>query len=317
VNADELRDITDKSIAETNALITLNDEIIVSLDASIASLESTNVGGVNDALILSTKQMKSQFLSGTNMARQGLRLSEFSASGDKTPAQLSNMQKDVAIRQLELQEKMVDMSIEISAIQLKIAQVVEGMMYPSAPLTGIVERVFVKVGEAVNPGAPLVQLSGASTKSIMAVAYVSAAVAQNISKVEDSTVGINGAVSFKARPVYVSREAVNGSLHAIYYVIPPDYAGNVTENGFITVELPIGYADSGVSIPYIPIDAVYQTKEANFVYLNKDGIAQSVTIGLGEVFGSFVEVTSGLSHGDSVIVNRNIISGDKVTGTVQ
>lgn len=317
VNADELRSITDKSIVETNNLIALNDQIISSLDASIASLENTNVGGVNDALILSTRQMKSQFLSGTNMARQGLRMAEFSSAGDKAPAQLSNLQKDVAIKQLDIQQKMIDMNIEISGIQLKIARVVEAMMYPSSPLSGTVERIFVKVGEAVNPGTPLVQISGAATKSIMAVAYVSADVARNVSKTEESVVSINGSVSFKAHPVYISRDAVSGSLHAVYFAVPPDYASNVTEKGFITVELPIGYAGTGSAIPFIPLDSVYQTKDTNYVYVNREGMAQSLSIDLGNVFGSYVEVTKGLKLGDTVIVNRNIIAGDKVTGDLQ
>lgn len=315
LNADQMRAITSQSLGATVDLVNLNTEIITGIDASIADLEATNVGGANDALILSTKQLKSQFVAGLNAAKQGLAIAELTSPDGTTAATLSDLGRDAATRQLDLQEKMIALGIEIAKIQLQIAQVVEGMMYPAAPFAGTVERIFVKVGEAVNPGTPLFQLAGDSTKkSVIAVAYVSADVAGKVSKTEESVIRINGAKALSAFPVYVSREAVSGSLHAVYYVIPPEFAAKVTENGFISIELPIGYMSTTAAAPFIPIDSVYQTKDANFVYVERSGKAESISVDLGNVFGSYVEVTSGLSASDKVIVNRNIIAGDRVKG---
>src|SRR3989344_1474960 len=108
-NVDEIRDITEKSIDETNGLINLNSDIISSLDQNIQSLESTNVSGANDSLILQTKQLKSQYFAGLNAARQALRMVEYNADNENPPAELSDLQKDVTIKQLELQEKMLDL----------------------------------------------------------------------------------------------------------------------------------------------------------------------------------------------------------------
>lgn len=315
-SADQMRAITNASIGSTRDLVALNTEIIAGLDASIASLVSTNVAGSNDALILSTKELKSQFLAGLSAAKSGLAMAELTSPDGTTAAILSDLGRDTATRSLDLQEKMIALGLEIAKIQLSIAQVVEGMMYPAAPFAGTIERIFVHVGESVNPGMPLMEISGdPATKPTVAVAYVSGDIARTVSKIEMSTVIINSTESFHALPMYVSTQAVSGTLYAVYFAILPEYAGRVANDGYVTVELPIGYMNTTASVPYIPIDSVYQTKDANYVYVDRDGLATSVSIDLGNVFGSYVEVKKGLSASDKVIINRNVIAGDKVAGT--
>ena len=317
-NADQMRAITYASIESTQGLVNLNTEIITGLDASIANLVSTNVGGANDSLILSTKELKSQFLAGLNGAKQGLALAQLTSPDGTTAATLSDLGRDTATRSLDLQEKMIALGLEISRIQLQIAQVVEGMMYPVSPFGGTIERIFVHVGDAINPGMPLVEISGdATNKPTIAIAYVSGDVAQAVSKTEESTIHINTTTTFMARPMYVSTQAVSGSLYAVYFAVPAEFANNVPDNGFVQVDLPIGYMGTTAVAPYIPIDSVYQTKDASYVYVERNGKAESITLELGNVYGSYVEVKKGLSANDKVIINRNVIAGDKVVGAAK
>lgn len=316
VQADELVSITDQSVGETNTLISLNDQILSSLDENLANLESTNVGGANDALILSTKQMKAQFLAANNQAKQASRMGQLNASGDKPSAQISNLQKDLAFKQLDLQEKMLDMGREVSRIQLQIARVGEAMMFPSAPFAGTVQKISVKVGQAVNPGQELMVLSQeVGSDPVVAIAYVSSDIAYKVSRLEESVVHINDKTSFSVHPSYVTSDAIQGSLYGIYFNIPDQYIAMVTEKGFIQIDIPIGYFDTSATIPYIPIDAIYQTKEQNYVFVAKNDKAEAKSVDLGQVFGSFVEITQGLSSKDMVIVNRNVIAGDSITIT--
>jgi multidrug efflux pump subunit AcrA (membrane-fusion protein) len=46
--------------------------------------------------------------------------------------------------------------------------------------------------------------------------------------------------------------------------------------------------------------------------VNNKGVAKSRELTLGPVYGQFVQVETGLGAGDRVIVNRNVIEGDKV-----
>ncbi|HSW47651.1 MAG TPA: biotin/lipoyl-binding protein [Candidatus Saccharimonadales bacterium] len=312
-NADQMRDIIGKSLDETNSLISANDDILSTLDANIKSLEANNVGGVNDKDILGAKQLRSQFLAANNGAREAVRNAEFQSDSSKPPAQLSDIQKDIVNRQLDLQEKTLSLNKEASRIMLQIAQVNEALMFPSAPFAGTVQRVFVKEGQSVSPGTPLMVIAGdSSADPVTAVAYVTREVADKISKIEESTIHI-GDESYSAYPTFVSTEAIAGTLYGVYFQLPDEYVSKVAEAGFIQIDLPIGYYDTDSIAPYLPIDAVYQTKEQDYVFVIKKGKAVAKNVNLGQVYGSFVEVKSGLSRGDQVIESRTVITGDKVS----
>lgn len=312
-NSDQLRDIMDKSLSGMKSLIDLNNDILSSLDKNLSELESTNVGGANDALILSTKQLKSQFLAANNQAVQASLNAQYASAGDKPPAELSNMQKDLALKQLDFQVKMLDLNREISRIQLQIAQVVEAMMYPASPFSGTIQRIFVKVGEQVGPGTPLAILSqDIENDPIVAIAYVPYDIAKKISRLEPSIIHF-GKTTMTSNPSYITQDAIQGSLYGVYFDIPDQYATDLTEKGSIHIDLPLGYFDTGSAIPFVPIDSVYQTKDQSYVYVVKDGEVQAKSLKLGLVFGSYVEVEKGLEESDRIIIDRNVIAGDRVS----
>jgi len=310
-NNDQLRDITSKSLDDTRSLISVNDDILKTLDERIQNLQNTDPTNVEG--ILAFKEMKSQFLSANNQAKQALRSAEYQSASDKPPAELSDISKDLTFKQLDLQQKMLDLNKEIAGIQLKIAQVVEAMMFPSAPFNGVVQRVLVKEGEAVSPGTELLVIAqDVKDDPTLAIAYVPREVAEKISQIEPSFLHINEKEGLLLQPTYISQDAVRGTLHAVYFTIPNDYIPKVTETGFLEVELPIGYFDTTSSVPYVPIDAVYQTKENSYLFIIKGKKAVSQPVQLGDVFGGFVEIKSGLSPGSEVIIDRNVIAEDDV-----
>ncbi len=224
----------------------------------------------------------------------------------------SKVQKNTTDRQLDIQDRSLDLNREISNIQLQIAQVAEASMYPSAPFTGVVDRVYVKVGQMVNPGTVLMSISeDVKADPVTAVAYVSADVAKKVSLTQPSIVMV-GAEKIALYPFHVSQDAVEGLLYAVYYDIPEDYRSQVTEDGFIQIEIPLGNSDASALAPYVPVDAVYQTKEDNYLFVVEQNQVVSRSVKLGDVFGSYVEVLGGLKDGDRVIIDRNVIAGDRV-----
>ena len=48
------------------------------------------------------------------------------------------------------------------------------------------------------------------------------------------------------------------------------------------------------------------------MFVAEEGIASSKIVKLGNVIGGFVEINEGLTEGDQVILDRNVISGDPV-----
>lgn len=313
VNADDLRSITQKSVDETKSLVSLNESILTTIEANIKTLESTNVGGANDALILQTKQLQSQFLAGTNQSRSALRASEVQANDNN--ASISNLQKEITTKQLDLQEKTLKLNLDAANLQVRLAQISESLMFPASPFAGTVERVHVRAGQQVTPGTLLATISSAG-KSQTAVSYVPRDIAQGISKLDASFLILDDQ-KYEAMPAYVSQEAVNGQLYAVIYSIPQDLERALTDKGFIDIEIPVGYSYTSQSVPYIPIDSVHQTQDKSVVFVIKDDKAEGKVVKLGLVQGNFIEITSGLEENDQIILSRNIVSGDPVKPKTQ
>lgn len=311
-NSDRLRKISDESEDDTQNLIDLNNTILGSLQSNLTTLQNSNTGGVNDSQILATRSQISQFQSVNNQLNASLQNIQYSTNTDNPPTKLTNLQKDIALKQLEIQEKALDLSLRVSGLQVQLAQIQESQYYPVAPFSGVVERVFVTPGESVTPGTPLLVVHG--EQSLKAVVKVPQDIANQISKIEPSTLTINKN-TFQTVPYYVSTDATDGQLYSVFYSLPDEYQNDITNMSFINVSIPLGNESQTTVVPYIPIDAVYQSQDSSYVYINSNGTVQTKEVTLGQVFGNFVQVDSGLKVNDQIIINRNVITGDKVTIT--
>jgi len=313
-NTEELRKISDQSKSDTQAIIDLNNSQLEPVNAQLDSLQQiTNPTDDQKKLIASLAQSKTQLLSANLQLNTSLRNLDYQNNTDNPPTKLADLQKDIALKQLDIQEKSLTLNREISRLQLQLSRVNEALMYPAAPIDGVVQRVFLKVGQAVSPGTPLMIISGPSDQDpINAIVYVPREIAQNISRIDNSTLHIAGG-TYESLPFFVSQDAVQGGLYAIYYSVPENYNHVVTDKSYIEIEIPVGYADTNAAIPFIPIDSVYQTETSSYVFLAKKNKAEARQVKLGNVFGRFVEVQSGLSSGDQLILDRNIIAGDSIT----
>jgi len=305
----DLRKITQDSLSETKSLISLNSSIISKLDSNLSVLEADPV--TNAETILATKQIKSQFLSAQNQMNSSLRQAEYQSSDNNEPAQLSQLQREITVKQLDLQEKMLSVQKEASRLQLTLARISEGMTTPAAPFSGVVQRVFVKVGQVVNPGTPLAIVSQTKDDPITVVAYVSRDIAQKISTSEPAEIVIRDE-KVSLVPHFVSQDAIDNGLYAVYFVLPDSYLSKVADKDHVTVRLSLVADTTATTVPYIPIDAVHQTANSAFVFIEKDGKATAHKVTLGTVFGSLIQVT-GLSTNDAIILDRTVTEGTLVT----
>ena len=308
-NSDNLRDITSKSLDDTRSLLNADRDIISTLNSSLQGLQSNNQNGQNDATILQTKQLIAQYQSGVTQLEAQARPAEYQTDPNKPPTQLSDMTRELTLRQLDVQEKALTLSLEASRLSLQLAQIQEATMFPSAPFSGVVERIFVNIGDNVNPGTPLFVLHGAQTLKV--VAKVPRDIAQKVSLVESSKIRI-GDKTYAATPLYVSTEATDGSLYSVIFSIPDEYQDAVSDNEYLTIEMPVGFASTSNAIPYIPLDAIYQSSTDSYVFVVKNGKAETKKIVLGAVVGQYAQVVSGLTSGDEIILSRTVVSGDTI-----
>jgi len=113
-------------------------------------------------------------------------------------------------------------------------------------------------------------------------------------------------------PTFVSKDATNGTLYSVIYQLDDAFAKELTDASFINVKIPIGVADTTNIDPYIPLDSVVQTQEEASVFIVVEGAAKVKKITLGQIQGRYVQVLSGLPKDSQIIIDRNVIEGDKV-----
>ena len=298
-----MQQITNSSVIQTQGLVNLNNSIINSLNDAIAALPP---GSSN---LLPLQEQLSQFQSAQNQANssfQNLQIQANQASVDS-----AQEQHDVAVEQLDIQRKALDLNLEVSRLQSNLAAVNAANMYPSTPFSGTVNKIFVHVGDSVNPGTPIANISGGN-QHVEIVVNVPQTTAKNISSIEPSIVTIDGK-DIEIRPSFVSEDATDGVLYSIIYQLDDSLSSKLTDATYVDVRIPIGEGDTINSDPFIPLDAVVQTQEEAFVYVaDNKNIARVKKVTLGNIQGKFVEVLSGLPPESKVILNRNVIEGDRV-----
>lgn len=305
-NSDQLRTITAQSATDTQALFDLNKTIVDNLASQIQAKEAINP---NDPAILGLKQTLSAYQSAmvqTNSSFNNLKVQSNTASGD-----IANLNLDIALKQLDIQEKMLNMNLEISRLTYNMALVNEANMYPSAPFAGVVNKIFVHVGDSVNSGTPIASITG-NNQHVEIVVSVPENIAKNISSFEPSTLLV-GSKSISMLATFVSKDGVNGALYTVVYDLDDSLATSLTDSTYIDVKIPVGVADTTNIDPFIPLDSVDQTQDEAFVYIaDNKNIARVKKVTLGQIQGRYVEILSGLPKDAEIIMDRNVIEGDKV-----
>ncbi len=309
-NAGDLTAITKTSQGDVQELLRLEESQLTQIKNTIATLEATNVNGINDELIAQAQQQEAQLLQAVIQLRAQLRSVDYQTDPDKPPASLPDIQKDVALQQLDIQEKALDLSRDVSVIQVQLAAVQAQLMIPASPFEGTVEKIHVSVGQSVSPGTLIATVTG-TENTVSASVLMPRRLATVVSQVEKSTIEING--NFRSvLPSYVSQGPTDGKLYTILYNLPEGSVSEVSNGEFVPIEVPVGIGGNKSALPYIPIDSVYQTQEEAYVNVASSGKAISKKVLLGDVYGRYVQIISGLKRGDKVIMNRNIIAGEKV-----
>lgn len=312
--ASQMRSITRQSLDETSSLINLDQTILDGLNKQIDQLKLLNVNGSSDSAILQLQQAVAGTTAGLNGARAALRVNQYQSDDSKEPAEITTVSRDLALRQLDLQQHSLDLNKDLAKLNVRVSQINESLMFPASPFAGTVERILVKVGQSVNPGTALFSLRG-DKNTASAIILASADVAGNISRLEPTQFTIHGQ-TLSISPRSISQEPTDGNLHSIIYTLPDTFADDVTNNSYITANVPAGVNYAKSDDPFVPLDGVYQTQESAYILVaeQQDGklVAKSKQVQLGQVFGKYVEVLTGMSASDQVILGRNVVEGDVV-----
>ncbi len=311
-NIEQLRQITDKSVQETQDLLNLNNSQYQNVVNTINQLEQNNADGSQNATISQLKAQQSQLSAGINQLQQAQRNAQYQRDIEKPPTKLADLQRDIALQQLSIQEKSLQLQLDVSKFNFQLAQISESFNYPASPINGMIERIAVVPGQVVNPGEVIAVVTSPQNSATLE-ALVPEQIAIKISRTNSSVLHLANS-SVELMPAYVSSQPTSGQMYSVKYQLPAQQTDKVSNSAFARIEIPLDIHNEAAPTLYLPIDSIFQTQDGAYVYITqkKDSayVATSKKITLGELSGKFVEVKSGLEKNDNVILDRNILEGD-------
>jgi len=185
----------------------------------------------------------------------------------------------------------------------------------TAPIGGIVTDVMIKPGQIVTPGDKVATIS--ETNRVKCELWVGDADRQRIKAGQMALFYSQGDPSSdtsSAIPGVVEEVALSANLESHLYkvVARADNRGGAMRPGqLVSVRI---ITESVPDVMVIPRDAIIFQNDKPFVYHVESGLAQLLPITMGRENRDRVEVSAGLSFGDTIVVygmNR-LKSGEKV-----
>jgi RND family efflux transporter MFP subunit len=220
-----------------------------------------------------------------------------------------NIGSEIQYLQAKTNKEGIEKSLETLKSQIKKKNVY-------APISGIVDKEFLKQGETASPGMPMVQIL--NTSKIKVVADAQEQFLKSISKgdmVEVTFPALGQTVNKKISMIGRTIDPANRTFK--FEIETNSMNGQLKPNLLAEVKIN-DYTKENVIV--IPLDAIQEEVSGKkFVYLmvEKEGEnrAQKSYIELGESTVGETIISSGLKAGDNLIVagGKNLSNGDLVT----
>lgn len=182
-----------------------------------------------------------------------------------------------------------------------------------APFSGVVTNKFINPGDMANPGMPLLEVEAPGKYQVLTLVPES-----EITKIKlgmEVQVGLNSLeVNVPGEVVELSSSSKNtGGQYRVKVALSETNAPILT-GMYATVKFPIS-TDNKVKAALIPMEAIINKGQLSGVYtVSESNTALLRWLRLGRSYGDRVEVLSGLSAEESIIVSSNgkLYNGAKI-----
>lgn len=208
----------------------------------------------------------------------------------------------------QLQVAQARLQVETTRNQLKSAQIAAGNVNVRASFSGVINKKNVEAGAFVSPGQALFEIVNISTLKL--------AVKVDEKNIGAVRVGQNVAVSSSIYPdeqfngvvTFIAPKA-DASLNFPVEVEIKNNANNSLKAGMYGTAY---FGDKATGqVLTIPRTAFVGSVSSNQVFVIKNGKAVLTQITSGRNFGEYVEVLSGVSKGEQVVVSGQINLSDQ------
>lgn len=233
-------------------------------------------------------------------------LEEKRIKGDST---LSGREEDQALAQLKKDRLIRKSTLEQSTLGTRITNVSDAVLKPKIFAPGTVVSIRVKRGDLVSPGQVLATIAtpkGATTIE----AFLDPQTASLFDTTKEATLKI-GNDTVTLLPTYFSQSENENGLFSVLFTLSDDIAKKITNGEYLKIALPL--RSNSTETTLVPIDALFQDESSSSILVEQNGIALTRSVTVGNLYGEFAEILSGLETNDRVILSRAVIAGDQIT----
>ncbi len=306
---------------ETIDIIADSFDDFIRVSGVVEAIEDATVSAENSGLILSMRQRGEYVQKGEVIANMDDRLSRAQFEAARTSFELAD---DSYQRLRALYEDEIISTQDYNNAkarrdqaksQMEQAEKQLGDTHIEAPFSGRIEERFVRTGELISPGMPVVRLV-------------------NSNKVR-MTAGIPERYSGQIRegsPVYVRMRNQEGRI----FESVVSFSGNVLESSTRTFPIEIEFENSaGIMMPemvadirvkratienaiIVPRTAIVRDEEGTNLYRVREEhgekVAEMVPVSTGFATGPIIEITEGIREGDEVVISgmSTLSDGDRL-----
>lgn len=169
----------------------------------------------------------------------------------------------------------------------------------TAPLDGIIQSLPAKQGGFVSVGDPLAHILDIDTlKAVIGIPESDVATVRTLDRIHISIPALDNAQRIGRRHFLAPSPDSSALLYRLELAI--DNADtNILPGMFLRAEIIKNQVQNALAVP---LYAVINRNDKNFIFVEKEGIAQRREITTGIVEGWKIEVRQGLSAGDRVVV---------------
>lgn len=255
-----------------------------------------------------------------NLAAENARLTEELAKIDKDISaleekktknddSLSNTEEDLTLAQLKKDRATRKSTLKQSALSTQLTNVSDAVLKPKIFASGTVASIRVKRGDLVTTGQVLATVTtprGATTLE----AFLDPKTVRLFDPTREAVLTI-GTETLALLPTYFSQSENENGLFSVLFTLSEAMTKKITNGEYLTLSLPLRHRADTKAL--VPIDALFQDENTASVLVERDGIAVSQTVTVGNLTGSYAEILSGLSETDRIILSRSVIAGDEIS----
>ncbi len=225
----------------------------------------------------------------------------------KHDATLSDSAEDVELASLRKDREVRRYTLTSSRLNLALALRNDAVLQPKSSLPGIITNIAVRRGQFVNTGDVLATLNASGTNATVE-ALLSSDTAWLIDPTKEALL-VTPSGTLPLTLVYLATQENETGLYSALFSLPTDTAQKLTDGHYTDIRIALKSQTGSI---LLPLESVSQDAQSAWVMVEENGKAEAKTVTLGNIFGNYIEVVSGINPDSRIILSRGIISGEAI-----